>query len=357
MIASSTAYSDAVHSSAFIGVLVGVRRRFEGFWPASLLAAMAFAVHAASVDPALPAYEPHALEASGKASWLSPEGAVTVVGYNDMRDMLEPLAARFSAAHPEIRFQLVLPGTRFAPEALAKGESAFAPMGAEFTPPQLAAYRALQREDPVAFRVAHASLDARALSGPLAVFVHRDNPLASLTLEQVSRVFAGEARRWGDLGIEGPWAQRPITSYGMSPGTALAYAFKDMAMGERSVGAQMRGLPQSADVAQRVSQDPNAIGFAAAMRATGAARVLALAARAGAEPVVPTEEGLVAGRYPLDRYLLIYVPRPVPPVAREFLRLVLSREGQQAVASTPQKYLPLSATDAAKEMSKLELLK
>lgn len=319
--------------------------------------AVATLAHGAEVDPALARYEPRAVELPRDAGYLAPDGVVTVVGYNDMRDMLEPLAARFTAAHPGIRLKLVLPGTRFAPEALAKGESALAPMGAEFTPPQLAAYRALQREDPVAFRVAHASLDARALSGPLAVFVHRDNPLASLTLEQVARVFAGEARRWGDLGVEGPWAQRPITSYGMSAGTALAYAFKDMAMGERSIGSQMQGLPQSADVVQRVSQDPNAIGFAAAMRATGAARVLPLAARAGAEPVVPTEESLVAGRYPLDRYLLIYVPRPVPPVAREFLRLILSREGQSAVAATPQKYLPLCAQDAANEMGRLELLK
>jgi phosphate transport system substrate-binding protein len=85
--------------------------------------------------------------------------------------------------------------------------------------------------------------------------------------------------------------------------------------------------------------------------------VLPLAARAGDEPVAPTEENIVANRYPLDRFLLIYAPRPVTPLVREFLRLVLSREGQQAVAATPQKYLPLSAEDAAKERSRLELLR
>jgi phosphate transport system substrate-binding protein len=316
---------------------------------------LAAASHAASVDPALPRYEARAVEVPRSASYVSPEGAVVVVGYNDMRDMLEPIAALFTAAHPQIRFKLVLPGTRFAPAALARGESAFAPMGAEFTPPQLADYRAVRGDDPVAFRVAHASLDPKALSGPLAVFVHRDNPLASLTLDQVARVFSGEARRWGDLGVEGEWAERPIRAYGMASGTALSFAFRDSAMGGRPYAPQMIGLPQSADLVQRVSQDPLAIGFAAAMRATGAARVLPLAARAGDDPVMPTEESIVANRYPLDRFLLIYAPRPVTPLVREFLRLVLSREGQQAVAATPQKYLPLSAEDAAKERGRLEL--
>lgn len=317
---------------------------------------LAVAAHAASADPALPRYEPRAVAIPRDATYLSPEGAVTVVGYNDMRDLLEPIAALFAAAQPDIRLKLVLPGTRFAPAALATGESAFAPMGAELTPPQMAEYRAIRHDDPVPFRVAHASLDSKALSGPLAVFVHRDNPLASLTLDQVSRIFSGEAWRWGDVGLEGGWSERPIRTYGMAAGTALSYAFKDAAMGSRPYGAQMTGLPQSAELVQKVSQDPASIGFAAAMRATGAARVLPLAARPGDEPVAPTEESIVANRYPLDRFLLIYLPRPMPPVAREFLRLMLSREGQEAVAASPQKYLPLSAADAAKELARLESL-
>src|SRR6202171_557195 len=143
--------------------------------------------YAASVDPALPRYEPRRVEIPASASYVGADGAIVVVGYNDMRDMLEALVPLFAAAHPDIRIRLDLPGKRFAPAALARGESAFAPMGAEFTPAQLAEYRALQPLDPAAFRVAHASLDPRAVSGPLAIFVHRDNPIASLTLEEVAR--------------------------------------------------------------------------------------------------------------------------------------------------------------------------
>jgi len=297
----------------------------------------------------LPRYEPRAFDV--------PEEVVNVVGYNDMRDWLEALVPVFVAAHPGLRIKLDLPGTRFAPAALAKGDSAFAPMGAELTPPQLAQYRAIAKADPIAFRVAHASLDSKALSGPLAVFVHRDNPLASLTLDQASRVFSGEARHWGDVGLAGPWAARPIHPVGLAGGTALSYAFHAGAMGARAFAPHLDGVPQSVEVVKKVGGDANAIGFAAAMRETPEVRVVPIAARAGDAPVALTEESILAGRYPLDRFLLVYVRLPVAPLVRDFLRLMLSREGQAAVAATPQRYLPLSAADATRERDRLELLK
>jgi phosphate transport system substrate-binding protein len=105
---------------------------------------------------------------------------------------------------------------------------------------------------------------------------------------------------------------------------------------------------------RRVGEDPLAIGFAAAVRTTPSVRMLALAARETDEPVAPTAESIAAGRYLLDRFLLIYARRPLTPFAREFLRLALSREGQEAVAASPQGYFPLSATEAAAEQAKLD---
>ncbi len=326
----------------------------RAWWIVALSTIIAAWSDAASVDPALPRYEPRAVEIPRAAKYLTQEGAVSIVGYNDMRELMDAWVARFVAAHSDVRFALDLRGTRFAPDALASGASAFAPMGAEFTPPQLAAYRAKVGADPIAFRVAHASLDPRALSGPLAIFVHRDNPIEYLTLEQVARAFAGEATRWGDLGLRGEWTGREVRPYGVERGTALAFALQASAMGGRPFGIQMKGFPQSTDVVQIVGGDPAAIGFAAAMRATTDVRVVPIAPRAGAEAMAPTAESIMAGRYPLDRHLLIYAPRPLSPLAREFVRLALSREGQEAVAATPQGYLPLSAQDATVERAKLE---
>jgi phosphate transport system substrate-binding protein len=324
------------------------------WWLGGLLTVIAAGSYAASVDPALLRYEPRAVEIPLGASYVAPDGAVAVVGYNDMRELMQAWVARFVESHPRIRFALDLRGTRFAPAALAAGTSALAPMGAEFTPLQLADYRDKAGADPIAFRVAHASLNPRALSGPLAIFVHRDNPIASLTLEQLSRAFAGEATRWGDLGEEGEWASRRINVYGVARGTPLALSFEANAMGGRALATQMKGYPQSADVVQRVGSDPDALGFAAAMRATASVRVVPIALRAGSEAIAPTPENIIAGNYPLDRFLLIYAPRPVTALVREFMRLVLSREGQAMVAATPQGYVPLSAAEAAAERAKLE---
>jgi phosphate transport system substrate-binding protein len=315
---------------------------------------LAGGLHAASVDPALPHYEVRAFATPSSATYVSQDGAIVIVGYNDMRDMLEGVAAHFMATHPGVRIVLDLPGTRFAPAALAAGTSALAPMGAEFTPPQLALYRKATGDDPLEFRVAHASLDSRALSGPLAIFVHRDNPVTQLSLEQVARAFSGEASRWGDLGATGEWFDRPVHTYGVERETPLALFLQKAALGDRAFAAAMVGFPQSTDVVKRVGEDLLSLGFAAAMRTTPSVRMLALAAGDSDEAVALTPENIAAGRYPLDRFLLIYARRPLSPFAREFLRLVLSREGQEAVVASPQRYLPLSAKDAAEERAKLE---
>lgn len=287
------------------------------------------------------------------ASFVTAEGRIRVVGYNDMREILEPLATRFSEAHPAITFEFDLRGTRYAPEALASGTSAFAPMGAVFTPGQLAGYRRQQAQDPACFRLAHVSPDPAALSGPLAVFVNEENPLASLTLEQLRRIFAGAMTDWGELGLVGPWERRTITVYGMRDGTALRHEFSSLVMGGREMTPAMTGLAQSADVVARVASDPGGIGFAAAMRGRPGARVVALRPRPEDPPVLPTPADLMGNRYPLDRFLYLCAARPVPGVALEFVRLALSREGQSIVAATPQRYIPLSDADAEAERDRL----
>jgi len=308
---------------------------------------------AVAVDPGLPAYDPQPFELPNDAAFVEPDGTIIVVGYNDMRDMLKQMASSFIAAHPQVRLRFDLPGTRFAPAALAKGASALAPMGALFTPSQLDEYRTLTSSEPLAVRVAHASLDPQALSGPLAVFVHRDNPLRTLTLAQVAKVFAGDFTTWRDLGLKGEWGERSIDAFGLQPGTALGLEMQLAVLSDRPFGSRVTGLAQSAELVDKVAADRFAMGFAAAMRATPGVRALAIAPDEHAEPIAPTCEDIIADRYPLDRHLLIYLRRPVTPFAREFVRLVLSRDGQQAVAASPQHYLPLSAHDAANELRKL----
>ena len=317
-----------MNARAFCGLLVVIAR--------TTLA------QAASADFALPVYEPQAVEPPRQAGYLTPAGAISVVGYNDMAEMLHALGSRFAARHPGIRFAWDLPGTKAAPAALAAGTSAFAPMGAPMTPPQLAAYETITRAPPLVFRIAHGSLSPRAEGGPLAIFVHRDNPLASLTLTEVAAIFTGADTASG---------LRPL---GITADAPLGLFVRERVLGGKNFGANYTALPQSRDVVQRVTDDVRAIGFASACRATPAVKMLALAERAGESPVAPTNESVMSGRYPLDRHLLICARAPLEPWLREFLRFALSRDGQEIVAAGTLGYLPLNTREASAERAKLD---
>lgn len=288
--------------------------------------------------------------------------AISIIGYNDMREMLEALDELFEHAHPGVHFALTLKGTRTAPAALATGHSLLAPMGAEFQPDQLAAYRRVVGSDPIAFRVAHDSLEPQARSGPLVVFVPAANPLPDLTLAQLERIFASDARglRWAQLGLTGNLANRPIHMYGLAAATPLGRFMRQHVLAGRPFGKRFIGLSESAEVVREVGDDPLGIGFAAINHATPAVRMVPLSRREGERPSRATRADILAGRYPLDRYLLMYVRIPpggrLDPIARDYLRLVLSPEGQRAVASGHLGYLPLSAAEAAAERAKLEAL-
>jgi phosphate transport system substrate-binding protein len=300
--------------------------------------------------------------AAGSASYLTATGAISIVGYNDMREMLEALDELFDREHPDTHFALTLKGTRTAPAALAAGRSLLAPMGAEFSPEELAAYRREVGSDPVAFRIAHDSLDPRARSAPLAVFVPAANPIARLTFAQLLQIFAtGDGKlRWKDLGAMGDLADRPVHPYGLAANTALGRFMRQNALAGHDFDRHFIGLPESADVVREVAGDPLGIGFAAMNRATNAVHVVPLSRRQQESPSRATRADLIAGRYPLDRQLLIYVRIPpggrLDPLARDYLRTALSPAGQRVIASGHLGYLPLSEAEAAAQRARLDAL-
>ena len=296
------------------------------------------------------------------APYRSASGAISIVGYNDMREMLEALDGLFEQAHPGVRFALTLRGTRTAPAALAAGRSLLAPMGAAFSPSELASYRREVGSDPIAFRIANDSLDPRARSAPLAIFVPAANPLPQLTFAQLRRIFAarGGAPTWGQLGVMGVLASRPVHPYGLAPATALGRFMRQQVLAGRAFDEQFIGLAESPDVVRDVGDDPLAIGFAAMNRATPAVRIVPLSPRRGEAPSRGTRADVIDGRYPLSRQLLLYVRIPpggrLDPLAREYLRLALSPAGQRAIASGQLGYLPLSPAAVAAERARLQAL-
>ena len=285
--------------------------------------------------------KPPPLEPSAGAAYRRSDGAIALVGYNDMQEMLVALTARYTEQHPTLHFALELKGTRTGPPALAAGTAALAPMGAEFSPREITDYRRVTGGEPVAIRIAHASLDPRALSGPLAILVHRSHPLAALTLSEVADIFSGKNRALGLIPI------------GLKPETALGLYFKKKVLGESDFASDFVALGQSRDVVKWVEEHPSAIGFAAAVRASDKVKILALAAGAGAPIIELNPENLIAGQYPLDRHLLMYARVPLEPWVRDFLGFILSIEGQRIIATGQLGYLPLGATEVKSERAQL----
>ena len=294
------------------------------------------------------------------ASWLTEDGRIRIVGYNDMEEMLRPICALFSARHRGIEFALVLTGTKAAPEALANGTSLLAPMGAELMPEQWSEWRRTLIHDPLMIRVAHDSLNPRARSSPTAVFVHRDNPLREISLEQLRDVLtAGFAhlRRWGELGLTGVWADAAIRAHGLADDTAIGTLLRLQKLSGRPYANSVTAHSQSRDVVAALEREPYGIGFANLNHITPLLRALPVSERTGGRAYAGTAANLRAGVYPLDRALLIYLKRDrlgrLNPIAVELTQLILSTQGQRIIASGSLGYIPLSMADATRERAKL----
>ena len=305
-----------------------------------------------------------AAEPPKNAGYVLRDGSVAIVGYNDMSGIFANLNALFIRAHPGVAFKMQLKGTATAAPALTLGVSAFAPMGAEFSEMELEAYKSFVGASPMLIRVAHCSLSPSALSAPVGIFVNKANPIQELTVEQVARIFTtggpgGDFKSWGQVGLKGEWARRPIHPCGIAEEAAAGLAaFMLRKMGGRPFAPDYDQFAQSSQVVKRVGEDPLAIGFASGNIVTGEAKLLAIAEKEGGPASSLTASEVVSGKYPYDRHLLIYVRRvpgePIDPFVKEYLRLVLSREGQQAIATAPPSYLPLNAQEVKEELAKLE---
>ncbi|MFC5582670.1 PstS family phosphate ABC transporter substrate-binding protein [Rhodanobacter terrae] len=326
------------------------RMRFLPLTPAQRRGARAGLVHdcGATVPPASAAHP----------AYLDRDGAVRIVGYNDMRWMLQAIDRHYAQRYPGVRFRLILKGTRTAPAALADGSSLFAPMGAEFLPAALAAYRRQVGSEPLQFRVAHAALDPRARSSPLAIYVHPGNPLSSISLAQLRRVFTDTAplASWGQLGLGGTWARRPIHPCGLAPDTALGRYMRRHRFDGKDYAAGYTGYRESERVLQRVAADPDALCFADLNQANPAVRVLGIRLGAGQGVSTGSRADIVSGRYPLDRYLYVYA-RAARVGQRDrlpcrYLQLLLSASGQRLLAAARPGYLPLSPAQLAAERAR-----
>jgi len=295
------------------------------------------------VDPALPAYT----RAPGEVS-----GALKCVGSDTMNNLVALWAEGFKKYYPSVREGIEGKGSASAPPALTEGTSSFGPMSRDWKPSEIDAFKAKHGYPPTLVPVA---IDM------VAVFVHRDNPLDSLSLQQIDAMFsknrtggaAHDIRSWGDLGLGGEWKQRPISLYGRNATSGTYGFFKEFALFKGDFKATVKEQPGSSAVVQAVASDRFAIGYSGIGYRTADVRAVPVAPEDGAAPVAPTAEAAYSGDYPLARFLYLSLNRApgaaLDPLRREFLRYVLSAAGQAEVRKDG--YLPVTAEVARQALA------
>jgi len=198
----------------------------------------------------------------------------------------------------------------------------------------------------------------------LGVFVNKDNPVKCLTITQADAIFSKSRRQgykedvttWGQLGLTGEWAAKPISLYGRNSASGTYGYFKEHTLKNGDYKDTVKEQPGSASVVQGVTVDRFAIGYSGIGYATAGVRAVPLAEKEGAQCYEADPDNAYSGNYPLSRFLYVYVNRapgkPLDPLTREFVKLVLSREGQEVVVKDG--YYPIPATIAKEELGKIE---
>ena len=294
------------------------------------------------IDPKLPAYE--------SVSGIS--GTMRSIGSDTLNNLMTMWAEDFVGLYPNVKPEIEGKGSATAFPALIEGRAHFGPSSRE-------ASKAEEDRFESVFKYKLTKV-AVAIDG-LAVFVHKDNPLTSLTMAQVDGIFSSTFKAggksvttWDQVGLSA-WSGKAITAYGRNSASGTYGFFKEIALKKGDFKPTINEQAGSSGVVGAVAGDQLGIGYSGIGYLTAGVKPLALAAGKGA-PVSPTYENCVSGDYPLARFLYVYINKapgkPLEPMVLEFLKFVLSRDGQNDVQKDG--YFPLTAAMAAEERKKLE---
>jgi phosphate transport system substrate-binding protein len=296
------------------------------------------------VDPGIPAYQ--------KTSGVS--GNLSSIGSDTMNNLMTLWAETFRKYYPNVRIQVEGKGSSTAPPAMIAGTAQFGPMSRPMRSTEI---------DQFEQRHGYKPLELRSSYDALAVYVHRDNPIKELSLAQVEAIFGKSRRRgykenvttWGQLGLTGDWANRPIGLYGRNSASGTYGFFKEHVLRNGDYKDTVKEQPGSASVVQGVENDRYGIGYSGIGYRTSGVRAVPLSAAPGTPASDGSYQDVTSGKYPLARFLYVYVNkspnRQLDPLQLEFLKLMLSKEGQEVVVKDG--YMPLSAKQVQEELAKI----
>ena len=285
-------------------------------------------------------------------------GNLSSVGSDTLANLMTLWAEEYKRFYPNVNIQIQAAGSSTAPPALTEGTSSLGPMSRKMKDEELAEFEKKFGYKPTAIPVA---IDA------LAVYVHKDNPIKGMSIEQVDAVFSStrtcggsaDISTWGDLGLEGNWGKRDIQLFGRNSVSGTYGYFKKKALCKGDYKSNVNEQPGSASVVQSVSSSLNGIGYSGIGYKTSGVKAVPLSKKVDGEKIAATSENAITGDYPLSRFLFVYVNKapgkPLSPLESEFIKMVLSTQGQKVVVKDG--YIPLPSKVADKALASLEIEK
>ena len=298
------------------------------------------AAQAVQVDPAIKAYE--------KTSGVS--GTLNSIGSDTLNNLMTLWAEGFKAKYPNVNIQIEGKGSSTAPPALIEGTAQLGPMSREMKADEIDKFEAKHKHKPTAIKVA---VDA------LAVYVHKDNPVKGMTMQQVDSIFSStkkaggnEIKYWGDVGLTDTWATKAMSLYGRNSASGTYGYFKEEALKKGDFKTSVKEQAGSSAVVQSVGSDLGGVGYSGIGYKTSEVRALPLGPAAG-KFVEATYQNCLSGEYPLARFLYVYVNKkpnePMDKLTQEFLKFIVSKEGQEVVVKDG--YFPLPKEVAAETLA------
>lgn len=298
------------------------------------------------IDPQLLPYK----KVSGEVS-----GSLKCVGSDTMNNLVALWCEGFKTFYPSVREGVEGKGSASGPPALTEGTSTFGPMSRDWKPSEIDLFKSKHGYPPT---VVPTAIDM------LAVFVHKDNPIKSMSLQQIDAIFSknrtggskSDIRTWGDLGLDGEWKDKPISLYGRNATSGTYGYFKENALFKGDFKPTVKEQPGSSSVVQAVASDRFGIGYSGFGYRTSDVRAVPLSAKDGGTVVDVVAANAYSGDYPLARFLYLSVNlkpgQSLDPLRREFLRYVLSASGQADVMKDG--YLPVTSKMASRALVMIE---
>lgn len=300
------------------------------------------------VDPALPDY----VKSNDGVS-----GTIKSVGSDTMVNLMTLWAEGFRKNYPNVRIEVEGKGSSTAVPALIQGTAQFGPMSRPMKDKEIDEFKK---------KVGYAPTAVPSSIDLLAVYVHKDCPLNSLSLEQIDAIFSRNRKRgapkdivtWGDVGLTGEWANKPISIYGRNAASGTYGFFKEHALANGDFKDSVKEQPGSSAVVQAIATDKYAIGYSGIGYKTADVRAIAISPRSGTKPIEALPEFALDGTYPLARVLYVYINKnpnsPLDTLRREFVKYMLSKQGQEVVIKDGYIPVPQQLADTGLEAAGLK---